>query len=127
MMDQLVARGVTKTYGEGQTPAVRGIDFTLHQGESVAIMGPSGSGKSTFLHLLAGILLPTSGEVLFEGRSYASMGEGARTKLRRGTFGFVFQSGQLLPELPAVENAALPLMLAGMDRDEAVARARQWC
>lgn len=126
-MIELEARHVTKTYGNGQSPAVRDVNFTLQKGESVAIMGPSGSGKSTFLHLLAGLFLPTSGEILFEGRPYSQMSEGKRTQLRRTAFGFVFQSGQLLPELPAVENAALPLMLGGMDRMAAVARARQWC
>ena len=76
-------------------------------------MGPSGSGKSTLLHALAGIIRPTSGTVTFQGANLTAMSDADRTKLRRGAFGFVFQSGQLLPELPAVENIALPMMLDG--------------
>ncbi|WP_418608091.1 ABC transporter ATP-binding protein [Georgenia sp. SUBG003] len=89
-------------------------------------MGPSGSGKSTLLHCLAGVVSPTSGEVVWRGRPIGSLPDAARTALRRTDFGFVFQSGQLLPELPADENAALPLMLRGVSRPDAVAAARAW-
>uniref|UniRef100_UPI001F3F849E ATP-binding cassette domain-containing protein n=1 Tax=Streptomyces griseus TaxID=1911 RepID=UPI001F3F849E len=78
--------------------------------ESLAVMGPSGSGKSTLLHCLAGIERPDSGEVLLDGERVDQLREPARSELRRTAFGFVFQSGQLLPELPADENVALPLM-----------------
>lgn len=126
----LVGRGLVKTYGSDDPrltgaipPALAGVDLAVAPGESVAIMGPSGSGKTTLLHVLAGILRPTGGEVHWQGRDLTRMRDRERTALRRSDFGFVFQSGQLLPELPAVENAALPLMLGGLSRREAVARA----
>lgn len=121
------ARAVTKTYGvaSAQTHALKGVDLEIAPGESIAIMGPSGSGKTTLLHLLAGVLAPTSGTVSWCGRDLAAMSDAQRTKLRRSEFGFVFQSGQLLPELPAQENAALPLLLTGMDRKLSVDLARQ--
>ncbi|WP_084634612.1 ABC transporter ATP-binding protein [Propionicicella superfundia] len=126
--DSLEARGLTKTYDTGtvHTRALAGVDLTLSRGESLAVMGPSGSGKTTLLHVLAGILAPTSGEVRWRGRDLSGLSERERTRLRRSEFGFVFQSGQLLPELPADENAALPLLLAGTSRAEATARAREW-
>src|SRR5690606_10574652 len=108
------------------TVALAGVDLEITPGESVAIMGPSGSGKTTLLHCLAGILPPTSGQVIWAGRDLAQMSDGERTALRRHDFGFVFQSGQLLPELPADENAALPLMLGGIPRQQAVGAAREW-
>ena len=89
-------------------------------------MGPSGSGKSTLLHALAGIICPTSGTVTFQGANLTAMSDADRTKLRRGAFGFVFQSGQLLPELPAVENIALPMMLDGADYRSATDAAMLW-
>jgi len=124
----LVAHALTKTYGSASstTTALAGVDLTVRAGESVAVMGPSGSGKTTLLHCLAGVVRPTSGEVVWGGRPLASMSDAARTALRRTDFGFVFQSGQLLPELPAEENAALPLMLRGVPRREAVTAAREW-
>jgi putative ABC transport system ATP-binding protein len=110
----------------GQTPALRGADFSIGRGEIVAVMGPSGSGKSTLLHCLAGILVPDSGEVWFDGSRLDALGEARRSALRRTEFGFVFQFGQLVPELTAEENVALPLLLAGQRRAEAFSRARRW-
>jgi putative ABC transport system ATP-binding protein len=110
----------------GQTPALRGADFAIERGEIVAVMGPSGSGKSTLLHCLAGILVPDAGEVWFDGRRLDTLDEARRSALRRVAFGFVFQFGQLVPELTAEENVALPLLLAGERRAEAFARARRW-
>ncbi len=110
----------------GATPALRGATFSVGRGEVVALMGPSGSGKSTLLHCLAGILVPDRGGIEFEGRPLASMSDDDRTRLRRDRFGFVFQFGQLVPELTAVENVALPLLLGGVRRRPAVARAREW-
>jgi putative ABC transport system ATP-binding protein len=98
----------------------------VRQGEILAIMGPSGSGKSTLLHCLAGILVPDQGEVYFAGRRVDKMGEQARSSLRRDHFGFVFQFGQLVPELSAEENVALPLLLAGVGRAAALNEARTW-
>jgi putative ABC transport system ATP-binding protein len=92
----------------------------------LAVMGPSGSGKSTLLYCLAGILQPSAGEVWFGGRRIDTLGETERSALRRDRFGFVFQFGQLVPELPAVENVALPLLLGGMRRASALAQARPW-
>ena len=110
----LAARGVTRSFGT--TEALRGANLTVGYGEVLAVMGPSGSGKSTLLHCLAGILRPDSGEVRFAGRRTDQLGERARTELRRRSFGFVFQFGQLVPDLPAIENVMLPLLLAGPAR-----------
>jgi putative ABC transport system ATP-binding protein len=110
----------------GPTPALRGATVAVASGEILAVMGPSGSGKSTLLHCLAGILTPDSGEVWFDGQRLDSRGEAARSALRRERFGFVFQFGQLVPELTAEENVALPLLLGGVGRREALATARTW-
>ena len=120
----LTGRGLHKSFGP--TPALRGADLTVSEGEVLAVMGPSGSGKSTLLHCLAGILVPDAGEVTFEGRRIDRLGDGERSRLRRQSFGFVFQFGQLVPELPVVENIALPLLLAGRRRRVAMAAAQQW-
>lgn len=110
----------------GQTPALRGASITVAPGEMVAVMGPSGSGKSTLLHTLAGILTPDAGEVHFDGRRIDTLGERQRSELRLRHFGFVFQFGQLVPELTAEENAALPLLFNGVARSEAIRQARGW-
>ena len=118
------ARGVVRSFG--QTPALRGASLPVRQGEIVAVMGPSGSGKSTLLHCLAGILTPDEGEVWFDGQRLDTLRETRRSELRRDRFGFVFQSGQLVPELTAEENVALPLLLGGTSRAAALAEARAW-
>ena len=110
----------------GPTPALRGATLEVAQGEILAVMGPSGSGKSTLLHCLAGILVPDAGAVHFAGRRIDVLGEADRSALRRDRFGFVFQFGQLVPELTAAENVALPLLLAGARRATALAQARTW-
>jgi putative ABC transport system ATP-binding protein len=110
----------------GETPALRGASLSVGRGEIIAVMGPSGSGKSTLLHCLAGILVPASGEVCFDGQRLDTMREAARSRLRRDRFGFVFQFGQLVPELTAEENVALPLLLGGTRRDQALRAARSW-
>lgn len=110
----------------GQTPALRGADLSVAAGEILAVMGPSGSGKSTLLHCMAGILVPDSGEVRFDGRRVDRMREPERSELRRDRFGFVFQFGQLVPELTAEENVAMPLLLGGTRRGPALAEARAW-
>jgi putative ABC transport system ATP-binding protein len=120
----LEARYVVKSFGA--TPALRGASVTVGRGEILAIMGPSGSGKSTLLHCLAGILFPDSGQVVFDGTRIDTMPENRRSALRRDKFGFVFQFGQLVPELTAEENVALPLLLAGVRRAEALNTARTW-
>ena len=118
------ARGVVKSFG--QTPALRGAAIAAGPGDIVAVMGPSGSGKSTLLHCLAGILTPDEGEVWFDGQRLDTLSETRRSELRRDRFGFVFQSGQLVPELTAEENVALPLLLGGTRRAPALAEARAW-
>src|SRR5580693_243389 len=110
----------------GQTPALAGATLSVASGEVLAVMGPSGSGKSTLLHCLAGILAPDSGEVYFDGQRVDTLREGDRSRLRRERFGFVFQFGQLVPELTAEENVALPLLLGGVRRDEALRSAGAW-
>ena len=110
----------------GETPALLGASVNVDRGEILAVMGPSGSGKSTLLHCLAGILVPDSGEVSFEGRRVDTMREQERSALRRDHFGFVFQFGQLVPELTSVENVALPLLLAGVRRERALQGASAW-
>ena len=110
----------------GPTPALRGASLAVNAGEIVAVMGPSGSGKSTLLHCLAGILVPDSGEIRFAGRRIDALSETERSTLRRYRFGFVFQFGQLVPELTTEENIALPLLLNGVRRAKALAQARDW-
>jgi putative ABC transport system ATP-binding protein len=117
-------RGLVLSFG--QTPALRGASVAVAAGEILAVMGPSGSGKSTLLHCLAGILVPDDGEVRFAGRRLDTLGEAQRSALRRDRFGFVFQFGQLVPELSAEENVALPLLLGGLRRREALPQAREW-
>jgi len=118
------ARDVFKSFG--QTPALRGASVSVDQGEILAIMGPSGSGKSTLLHCLAGIFTPDRGDVLFDGRPVNAMSEADRTRLRRTAFGFVFQFGQLVPELTAADNVALPLLLNRAKHRVAYKTAGTW-
>ncbi|GAA3266334.1 ABC transporter ATP-binding protein [Dactylosporangium vinaceum] len=124
MSTLIEARDVHMAFGE--TPALRGAQFDTEPGEIVAVMGPSGSGKTTLLHCLAGILVPGEGEVLFDGRRIDRLNEHERSALRRERFGFVFQFGQLVPELTVEENVALPLLLGGARRGEALREARGW-
>jgi len=121
-----VVAGLGLTMRYGSVEALRGVDLAIAPGESVAIMGPSGSGKSTLLHCLAAITAPTSGQVLVDGARIDQLGERHRVQLRRQRFGFVFQAHHLVPELPADENVALPLLLGGVPRRAAVAQARGW-
>jgi putative ABC transport system ATP-binding protein len=123
-MTLIEARDVVLSFGP--TPALRGARLTVGAGEILAIMGPSGSGKSTLLHCLAGILVPDSGEISFDGRRIDTLAETERSALRRDRFGFVFQFGHLVPELTAEENVALPLLLGGVRRAPALRRARPW-
>ena len=122
------AAGLSKTFGS--THALAGVDLSVRTGESVAIMGASGSGKTTLLHCLAGITRPDAGTIGFHsgaGRvEVTALSERERSRLRREAFGFVFQQGLLIPELTAVENVALALMLNGMPRARAEEYGRGW-
>ncbi|MCK7627883.1 ABC transporter ATP-binding protein [Streptomyces sp. RS10V-4] len=120
----LAAEGLRKAYGP--TPALDGADFSIHPGEVVAVMGPSGSGKSTLLHCLAGIIRPDSGTVRYGPHTLTDLSDTHRSALRRTDFGFVFQFGQLVPELTCLENVALPLRLNATRRKAAEHRARDW-
>lgn len=120
----LTGRNLVKNFGT--VKALAGVDVTIPAGQSVAVMGPSGSGKSTLLHCLSGILPVTSGEITVGGTSVTSLNDAGRSRLRLKAFGFVFQDGQLVPELPANENVALPLMLAGASRRSAIREANSW-
>jgi putative ABC transport system ATP-binding protein len=120
----LEADGLHKAFGP--TKALDGAAIAIRAGEIVAIMGPSGSGKSTLLHCLAGIVRPDSGHVRYQGAEISAMTDGERSALRRTQFGFVFQFGQLVPELTCLENVALPLRMEGVRRREAEARAAEW-
>ncbi|MFE1174778.1 ABC transporter ATP-binding protein [Streptomyces sp. NPDC058773] len=120
----LAAEGLCKAYGA--TPALDDVEFSVHPGEVVAVMGPSGSGKSTLLHCLAGIVRPDAGTVRYGPHTLTGLNDARRSALRRTDFGFVFQFGQLVPELTALENVALPLRLNGTKRKEAERQARDW-
>ena len=111
----LEAKDLVKRYpmGEGEVTALQGVSLAVKQGEFVAIMGTSGSGKSTMLHLLGGLDLPTSGEVVIDGISISALDEEHRTLTRRAKTGFVFQFFNLIPLLSVEENVALPFLIAG--------------
>ncbi|MEV6736577.1 ABC transporter ATP-binding protein [Streptomyces sp. NPDC051104] len=110
----------------GPTPALRGASLALHPGEILAVTGASGSGKSTLLHCLAGIVRPDSGTVEYAGERLDMLPEARLSLLRRTEFGVVFQFGQLIPELTALDNVALPLLLAAVSRTDARAVAGDW-
>ena len=120
----LQLRGLRKSFA--RTEALRGVSLDVQPGEVVAVTGPSGSGKSTLLHCAAGVLVPEAGSVTFEGKRLDELDETARTRLRRREIGLVLQFGQLVPELTAVQNAALPLLLDGSDRRTAQTAALAW-
>lgn len=105
---------------------MRGISLAIKRGEVLAIMGPSGSGKSTLLHTMAGIIRPDSGKIYFNGSRIDNLNDRQRTMLRRNKFGFVFQFSQLVPELTAIDNVAVPLLLNGINRKTAYQKAEQW-
>ncbi len=118
------AREITKSFGA--TPALTGASMSAAPGEILAVMGPSGSGKSTLLHCLAGIFTPDSGSVWLTGERLDTLSDDKRTELRRTAFGFVFQFGQLVPELTVADNIALPLLLNRVKRKTAYASAAEW-
>lgn len=124
-MAVIEVRSLKKCYGtdEARVEALRGVDLQVAKGEFLAIMGPSGSGKSTLLHLLGGVDVPTSGEVLLEDQDLSMLDDDQRTLMRRRRIGFIFQSFNLLPTLTAEENVGLPLLLDGVAPREAEQRS----
>ena len=117
----LVVHDITKSFAS--TPVLTGISLDIRQGESVAVMGPSGSGKSTLLHCMSGVLVPDDGEIRYGDTVVSRLNDAKGSALRLREFGFVFQDGQLLPELTAQENVALPAILQGTSRKRAYADA----
>lgn len=117
-------QALTKSFGD--THVLHGIDLAIMPGEILAIMGPSGSGKSTLLHVVAAIIRPDGGEAWFDGKRTDTLNDKQRSILRRTAFGFVFQFSQLVPELTALDNVALPLLLNNTDRKAAYAKAKEW-
>ncbi|MCA9420343.1 MAG: ABC transporter ATP-binding protein, partial [Nitrospira sp.] len=121
------ARGVVKSFGEGETriPVLKGVDLHVAHGEVLLLVGPSGSGKTTLLSVIAGILESDEGEVKILGQSILELSASEKTKFRRDHLGFIFQQYHLLPTLTAVENAAVPLLIRGVAKHEALAQAER--
>ena len=126
ILDGLVLSGHSLVKSFGSSRALRGASVELRRGEILAVTGPSGSGKSTLLLCLAGVLTPDGGEVHYDGRRIDRESETVRSRLRRSEFGVLFQFGQLVAEMTAAENMALPLLLEGARRRDAMSRAREW-
>jgi lipoprotein-releasing system ATP-binding protein len=110
--------------GSATLDILRGLDFTLHPGEAVALVAPSGTGKSTLLHIAGLLERPDGGEVILGGRPTSGLSDAERTRLRRVEIGFVYQFHHLLPEFSALENVMLPQLINGLDHREAQQRAR---
>jgi len=118
-------KNITKTYGSGDTAfqALKGISFTIKDGEFVAVMGPSGSGKSTTMHILGCLDTPTSGEYFLDGKDVSKLSDEELATIRKEKIGFVFQSFNLLPRTTVLRNVMLPLIYAGIDEKEREERA----
>ncbi len=121
------ARAIEKSYAKAGhvIPVLRGIDIDVERGDFVAITGASGSGKSTLLHILGALDSPSAGHYAFRGREVADIDDDARSRLRASSFGFVFQSFHLLPQLTILENVALPFLYGGPARTDATACAQR--
>jgi putative ABC transport system ATP-binding protein len=119
-------KNITKTYitGENETHALRGVSFTIKDGEFVAIMGPSGSGKSTLMHILGALDTPTRGTYLLDGKDVSKLSDDELARIRREHIGFVFQSFNLLPRATVLRNVMLPLIYAGVPEDKREKSAR---
>ena len=118
-------QNITKTYtnGENETSALRGVSFSIEEGEFVAIMGPSGSGKSTLMHIIGALDTPTSGQYILDGEDVSMMTDDDLAQIRREQIGFVFQSFNLLPRATVLRNVSLPLVyseIPGHQREERV-------
>jgi putative ABC transport system ATP-binding protein len=126
-MSVIELQDVTRVYkiGEVETPALRGVNLTIEEGEFTAIVGPSGSGKTTMLQLMGCLDRPTGGRVHINGRDVTQLNPNKRADLRKGTIGFVFQFFALIPGLTAYENVELPLLLSGANKAERRGRANE--
>ncbi len=126
-MELLTCRQLSKTYSEGSNAlkVLENVSFSVGKAEQVAIVGSSGSGKSTLLHLLGALDTPTSGQVLFEGQDIFSFNERQQAQFRNQSLGFVYQQHHLLPEFTALENAAMPLLIAKVDKRRALIQASE--
>jgi len=120
-------KNITKAYktGAGETAVLKGVSFVIADGEFVAIMGPSGSGKSTLMHILGALDVPTSGIYLLDGQDISKLSDDQLADIRKNKIGFVFQSFNLLPRATVLRNVALPLMYAGMKKEQREERAKQ--
>jgi lipoprotein-releasing system ATP-binding protein len=125
MSEVLRLENITRRYkeGEGQLEVFSGLNLSLKAGEIVALVGQSGAGKSSLLHIAGLLEAPTGGEIFIKGRATSKLNDAERTRIRRNTIGFVYQAHHLLPEFDALENVALPQMIAGQTRAEAVKEA----
>jgi putative ABC transport system ATP-binding protein len=122
----VICHGITKEFGDGDSKvhALRGVDLDVYAGQMTLLVGPSGCGKTTLISIIAGLLDPTAGELSVLGEDLRKMPGRRLVHFRGEHIGFVFQQYNLLPALTAAENAAVPLLIAGVRRKEAVARAR---
>ncbi|MCP5372867.1 MAG: ABC transporter ATP-binding protein [Hyphomicrobiales bacterium] len=123
----LELRGVKRAFaqGRGRLEILRGVDLAIGRGEIVALVGPSGAGKSTLLHIAGLLERPDDGDILIGGQSCVAMRDDARTRVRRHKVGFVYQYHHLLPEFSALENIAVPQIIAGRGRGESTQRAQE--
>ncbi|WP_338569310.1 lipoprotein-releasing ABC transporter ATP-binding protein LolD [Erwinia billingiae] len=123
----LQCNDLCKRYQEGsvQTDVLRNVSFSVAPGEMMAIVGSSGSGKSTLMHLLGGLDTPTSGDVVFNGKSLNGMSSSAKAELRNRELGFIYQFHHLLPDFTAMENVAMPLLIGKVGKAEAEAKAME--
>lgn len=123
----LELKNIRRSYGQGdqELSILKGANFTLRAGETVALVAPSGTGKSTLLHIAGLLERPSQGDVIVSGHSCTEMSEDERTAVRRAEIGFVYQFHHLLPEFSALENIMMPQLIAGLPRKDASERAEQ--